>query len=182
MPPLRLDSERLLLRPPQEADSPAIVSLIAEWDIVKNLSRAPYPYREEDAREAFARHQEGRARGTDFTFTLVRKSDGALIGKCGLHLQQSGFEMGYWLGRPYWKQGYATEAAARVLAFGFGELKADRIRAGWFHDNPASGRVLKKLGFVPDGADQHDCLARGHSVYCNLMTLSREDFARRCAA
>jgi len=68
-----------------------------------------------------------------------------LIGN-GSHLDDGTFEFGYWLGKPYWKQGYATEAARRLVAFAFDDMKADYVWAGWFHDNPRSGNVLAKLG------------------------------------
>jgi 8-oxo-dGTP diphosphatase len=177
-----LESERLLLRVPEASDVTAIVTLMNDWDVVKNLSTAPFPYHEDHARAFVGKQEDGRAKGTDFVFAITRKSDGAFMGKCGVHLKETGFEMGYWLGRPYWNQGYATEAAAQVLAFGFRNLRADSIWAGWFHDNPASGRVLAKLGFRANGADQRDCAARGESVLCNFVTMSRADFGQRQAA
>ena len=180
---LRLESERLLLRPPEEADIPHIGPLIGDWDVVKNLSRAPYPYREEHAREFLARSAESRAKGEAYNFAITRKVDAAYMGQVGLHLKDGAFEIGYWLGKPYWKMGYATEAGRRTMQFAFGELKAVKLIAGWFHDNPASGHVLEKLGFAPDGADQRDCLARGHTVYCHKVKLKRADFeSKRVAA
>ena len=182
MPSFRLESERLLLREPELSDAPAIAALMNDWDVVKNLATAPFPYLEEHACAFLGRQEEGRARGTDFVFAITRKSDAALMGKCGLHLKDQGFEMGYWLGRPFWNQGFATEAAAQVLAFGFRNLRAEHIWAGWFHDNPASGRVLEKLGFRPNGSGRRDCAARGEAVLCNLVTMSRADFGQRQAA
>jgi ribosomal-protein-alanine N-acetyltransferase len=182
MPSFTLESERLLLREPELADAPAIAALMNDWDVVKNLASAPVPYFEKHARDFIGLQKDGRARGTDFVFAIIRKSDSALMGKCGLHLKEQGFEMGYWLGRPYWGQGYATEAAAQVLAFGFRNLRAESIWAGWFHDNPASGRVLEKLGFRPNGCDRRDSAARGQVVLCNLVTMSRADFGQRQAA
>lgn len=177
-----LETDRLLLRPPGLDDVPTIVALIGDWDIVKNLSRAPYPYSEEHARQFVAKQMEGRAKSTDFAFAVTRKADGAYLGGCGVHLRDTAIELGYWLGKPFWRQGYASEAAGRVVAYAFDELRADRVWAGWFHDNPASGHVLAKLGFVSDGSEQHDCAARGHGVLCNLVTLDRARFAQRRAA
>jgi len=182
MPCFRLESERLLLRVPEASDVNVIATLMNDWDVVKNLSRPPFPYQEDHAREFVAGLEEGRAKGSDYVFAITRKSDNALMGMTGVHLRDDGFELGYWLGRPYWKQGYATEAAAELLAFGFRNLRADRIWAGWFHDNPASGHVLEKLGFRPNGADERQCAARGESVLCNLVTMSRADFGQRQAA
>jgi len=170
----------LLLRLPQTEDVPFIASLIGDYDVAKNLSRVPHPYSEDDARGWVARAGEDRAKASDFPFAVTRKADRAYIGSCGLHLRDGGlFEFGYWLGKPYWGQGYATEAAAAVCAFGFGELKATRLIAGFFHDNPASGHVLDKLGCTPDGAEQRDCLARGHAVYLHKVVLDAANFERR---
>ncbi len=178
----RLESERLLLRPPELGDVESIVSWIGDYDVAKNLSKVPHPYGEKHAREHLARAGEQRAQGTDYVFAITRKSDSVYLGGCGLHLKDGKFEFGYWLGKPYWGLGYATEAARRLVGFAFRELKATEVWAGWFHDNPASGRVLEKLGCKPDGGGERDCLARGHSVYCHLVMLSREDFGRRRVA
>jgi ribosomal-protein-alanine N-acetyltransferase len=179
----RLETERLLLRPPEQRDAPAIVSGIGDWDVAKNLSKCPHPYREEYAHEFLARAVEGLAAGTDFNFAIERCDDDAYVGQIGLHLKNGKFEIGYWLGKPYWGRGYASEAARRVALFGFKSLKAESIWAGWFHDNPASGHVLEKLGCRPDGQEPRHCVARGHEVMCNLVILSRADFfAGRIAA
>jgi [ribosomal protein S5]-alanine N-acetyltransferase len=181
MPSFILESSRLLLRPPEERDLAAITSFM-EWDVVKNLASAPHPYTESDARAFLGRQGEGRAKASDFAFAVTRKDCGALAGMCGVNLRETGFELGYWLGRPHWGQGYATEAAAEVLAFAFRNLRADAVDAGWFHDNPASGRVLAKLGFRPNGAANRECAARGHAVLCNITVMSRADYVQRQAA
>ncbi|MBV9991214.1 MAG: GNAT family N-acetyltransferase [Alphaproteobacteria bacterium] len=182
MPWFRLESPRLLLRPPEAADVESITAQMGDWDVVKNLARAPYPYTEDHARAFLARQEEGRAKGADYAFAVTRKPDGALVGMCGVHLREQGFELGYWFGRAHWGQGYATEAAAEVLGFAFRNLRAGEVEAGWFQDNPASGRVLEKLGFRPDGVGLRDCAARGERVLCNLVIMSRAEFGQRQAA
>jgi RimJ/RimL family protein N-acetyltransferase len=182
MPSFRLETQRLLLRPPEAGDIAAIVTGIGDYDVAKNLSRAPHPYGEKDAIEFLARQREGQARGTDFTFAVIRKSDGAFAGKCGLHLQEQNFELGYWYARPYWGQGYATEAASEVVAFAFRNLRVERLEAGWFFDNPASGRVLEKLGFSPAGSGERDCAARGCKVLCRQVAMTRAQFGQRVAS
>ena len=177
-----LETERLLLRPPGRRDIPAIVPLANDYDVAKNLSRLPHPYTNEDAQAFVAQVEEKRAAGTDFNFAITRKSDGVYMGGIGLHLKDGSFEFGYWLGKPYWRLGYATEAARRLVAFAFDDLKAEQVSAGWFHDNPRSGNVLAKLGCVPKGFDKRHCLARGMDIGCNLVTLSREAFSVRRAA
>jgi len=179
----RLETERLLLRPPEASDIAAMVALANDYDVAKNLATMPHPYTEDDARSHLARAIDGRAKGSDFGFAITRRADSAFMGMTGVHLRDNGFfEIGYWLGKPYWRQGYATEAARKLAGFAFHALKATKVTAGYFHDNPASAHVLEKVGFRPDGASQRDCLARGHTVYCLGMLLERENFGRRPSA
>ena len=97
-------------------------------------------------------------------------------------MPDEGYEFGYWLGKPFWGQGYATEAARRLAQFAFEELGLESLHAGWFHDNPASGHVLAKLGARHNGSQMRDCRARGMQVLCHDMLLTRADFLRKQAA
>lgn len=178
----RLETKRLLLRVPAPFDVAEIVALLGDYDVAKNLSRVPHPYRETDARGWIEAMAEARFQGTEYAFAITRKEDDAYLGSIGLHKREDAFEFGYWLGKPFWKQGYATEAARRLVAFAFMELGLERLIAGYFHDNPASGHVLEKLGCVPDGMDQRDCLSRGHAVYCHKVVLTRDNFWKKKAA
>lgn len=183
MPDHRLESERLILRPPEWSDVPAMLPLIGEWDVAKNLGTVPHPYAESDAREFFDRLESRRNEGKDFTFAVTAKANGAYLGACGVHPRDAGeTELGYWLGQPYWGKGFATEAARAVARFAFAELALDSLVAGWFFDNPASGRVLEKLGFAPSGEEQRDCKSRGHKVRCYMVRLTREAFEARHVA
>ncbi|HEY1960816.1 MAG TPA: GNAT family N-acetyltransferase, partial [Rhizomicrobium sp.] len=124
-----------------------------------------------------------RAAGTDFAFGILRQPDATYIGGCGVHLRENGeWEFGYWIGKPYWGNGYATEAGRRLAVFAFDELKIAILTAGWFVDNPASGRVIEKLGCVRTGTEERECRSRGHSVLCNTVTLTREQFRMKQAA
>jgi RimJ/RimL family protein N-acetyltransferase len=172
-----------LLRVPAPFDVPEIVDLIGDYDVAKNLSRVPHPYSEADARSWIDRMAEARLNGDEFVFAVTRKEDGAYLGSCGLHKRDGeAFEFGYWLGKPFWKQGYATEAASRLAAFAFLELGLQSVIARYFHDNPASGHVLEKLGCLPDGTAELESLARGHSVYCHKVVLTRDGFWKKKAA
>lgn len=180
---LQLETERLLLRPPGRSDAAAIAALIGEWDVAKNLGRVPYPYSEADAHKFFDRLDARLADQLDLTLGITLKTDGAYIGGCGVHLREKGdFEVGYWIGKPYWGNGYATEAALAVLHAAFANLQFDKLTAGYFFDNPASGHVLKKLGFLPDGEELRDCLSRGHQVSCHNVVLTREQYGMKHAA
>ncbi len=172
-----LETQRLLLRQPQKEDAVAVVPLANDYDVAKNLATMPFPYTLADALAFIARAADLRAKGTGYTFAVLRKSDGALVGACGVHPER-GFELGYWVGRPYWSQGFATEAARRVARFAFEDLNAKKVIAGWYQDNPASGRVLEKLGFSHEVDEERTSVARGAGTVCHMMALTRATFAR----
>jgi RimJ/RimL family protein N-acetyltransferase len=169
-----LESERLILRPPRPSDIQSITVWLSDFDVAKMTSRVPYPYSEGDA-EAFL------ALGEAHCFVIQRKSDGLFMGMTGLRAED-GHEFGYWLGKPFWGFGYATEAAHRLVSYAFVALVQDTVHAGWFYDNPASGRVLAKLGARHNGSAMRDCRARGRAVLCHDMLLTRADFLRKQAA
>jgi RimJ/RimL family protein N-acetyltransferase len=107
------------------------------------------------------------------------------LGMTGLYVRDGsefGYEFGYWLGKPFWGLGYATEAAHRLVSHAFVALDQGTVHAGWFYDNPASGRVLAKLGARHNGSAMRDCRARGRAVLCHDMLLTRADFLRKQAA
>jgi len=170
-----LETARLLLRPPEESEVARFAPLIGNFAVAKNLSIVPYPYTETDGLTWVAKMRSERANGGDYAFTLIRKEDGALIGVCAVH-PSSDFAFGYWIGEPYWGNGYATEAGRRVARFAFEALGAETLRAGFMHDNPASGRVLTKLGFSHTHDEAYRCLARGEDVPAHRMALTRERF------
>ena len=147
---------------------------LSDYDVSRMTSRVPHPYNEGDA-EAFL------ALPIAHRFVIQRKSDGMFLGMTGLDSER-GYEFGYWLGKPFWGFGYATEAAHRLVTFAFEALDLAEIHAGWFYDNPASGHVLAKLDARHNGSTMRDCRARGMAVLCHDMLLTRADFLRKQAA
>ena len=143
-------TERLLLRPGWREDAPALFQAIADERIVRNLATAPWPYHLSDA-EAFL----GRERPVDHAACLIfLRTDGAprLAGGIGFgRTPEKELEFGYWIARPFWGQGIATEAGRALIANARESLRLPRLVAGHFTDNPASGRVLQKLGFRATG-------------------------------
>ena len=143
-------TQRLLLRPGFREDAPALFRAIADEAIVRNLATAPWPYRFADA-ESFLSRERG---AKDAACLVFLRTQGAprLIGGVGLGpAPDGGQELGYWIARPYWGLGFATEAARAMIANARDSLRLRRLEAGHFLDNPASGRVLRKLGFRPTG-------------------------------
>jgi RimJ/RimL family protein N-acetyltransferase len=152
-------SERLFLRPAFPEDGEAILAGINDEGVVRNLARAPWPYSIDDARAFAALPQDLRL--PHFLVTLPGKG---VIGSAGMGEHEGQPELGYWIARAHWGQGYATEAARAVMRIAH-TLGHRRLAAGHFVDNPASGRVLRKLGFQPTGriGQRHSC-ARGTMV------------------
>ena len=163
-------TERLLLRPGWTEDAPALARAIADEAIVRNLATAPWPYGVAEA-EAFLAAPRDPVLPS---FLISERTEAAprLIGACGLGRRPSGaVELGYWIARPHWNRGFATEAAMALLDIAR-TLGLARLEASHFVDNPASGRVLEKLGFVPTGltAQRHSC-ARGCEAPSRLLRL-----------
>lgn len=169
-----IDTNRLSLRPFQAQDCARVIELAGAWDVARMVTSIPHPYLPEDFQGWQAGHAQKWADGTDFPFAVTTASDG-LIGAVGLHKKEKDFELGYWFGQPFWGMGYATEAGAALAAYGFADLGADAFFAAHFEDNPASGRVLSKLGFAYTGGVRiTPCLARGNEVRAPEMHLRRK--------
>jgi RimJ/RimL family protein N-acetyltransferase len=142
-------SERLFLRPAWPEDWAELHAAIDDAAVVRNLARAPWPYQAEDARWFVSRPQDPRH--PDFLVTLPGAEGARIIGCAGIAPGEHGaVELGYWIARDHWGRGYATEAARAVLSVARA-LGHACIEASHFLDNPASGRVLCKLGFAPTG-------------------------------
>ena len=166
-------TERLLLRPSWPEDAAELHAAIADEGIVRNLASAPWPYtRQEAVRFATLNHNENYP-----AFLLMLRTDSAprLIGACGLGERNGEAELGYWIARPYWGLGFASEAGRAVtgIAKAIGHRK---LVAGHFTDNPASGSVLRKLGFQNTGRiEQRTSKGRSQTMTCALYEKSLED-------
>jgi ribosomal-protein-alanine N-acetyltransferase len=150
---MELRTKRLLLRPYRDDDVPTLARLLGAKEVAATTLRIPHPYTEEDAR-AFLKSLESPSA----KFGMFERSSGELVGGVGLNLegQHQRAELGYWVGVPYWGQGFATEAANEMLRHGFQDLKLNRIYAGVFSGNAASEQVLRKIGMKHEGtARQH---------------------------
>jgi RimJ/RimL family protein N-acetyltransferase len=166
-----LATNRLLLRLPNHGDVDAIVGIVGEWDVARRLARVPHPYSPADAR-AFLDHVVP----AEWVWAVTLKGSSALVGVVGLTpaADANTAELGYWLSSNHWGQGIATEAARAVVAFGFEVLGFPSLTSGYFEENPASGRVLKKLGFIETGRMMWPSLAAGVEVPTVRMQMSRE--------
>ena len=172
--PLVLETSRLMLRPWRESDIPELVPLIGAREVAATTLRIPHPYREEHAREFLATVPK-----QDEQLLSIRlRSDGQLCGGVGLHpnrAHQHG-ELGYWLGVPFWGNGYATEAAGAVVRHGFEQVGLHRIFASHFEGNAASRRVLEKLSMRHEGCLRQHILKWGQFIDLHLYAILRQEF------
>lgn len=156
-------SERLFLRPAFPEDRAALFGGIADEGVVRMLATAPWPYTQADALSWIEREQDPML--PSLLATLPDERGERLVGGAGLGLDERGrVQLGYWIARPWWGQGYATEAAGAVLQIAR-MLGHRRIVAAHYIDNPKSGKVLRKLGFKPTGkVEPMPCKARKDDV------------------
>jgi len=173
-----LKTERLTLRPFTPADAPQVQALCGNWNVARMLSVVPHPYPDGLAEEWIASLSEARARSGDRVFVIVCAGD--VIGAAGIEQRGDGsnsaYELGYWIAEAWWGRGFAGEAAARLVRHASEDLGLTRLTAGFFDENPASGRVLEKCGFRVTGTDELKCAARGHPVPATLVELTAADY------
>ncbi len=157
-----LRTARLLLRPPRASDVAPFHRLINEWEICRHLPDAPFPYPADLAAEWIAAAAADRAARRAEQFALIEAQSGNLLGIAGLRLAkgQKSAELGYWLGRAHWRQGYALEATRRLVEWGFAALPIAQMTATVAADNEASLAVLRQLGFAPAGKGARVFLCR----------------------
>jgi 8-oxo-dGTP diphosphatase len=174
-------TERLILRPLQVADAPALFRLVNDWDVAKSLARVPFPYPREAAEEWIGRSWAMIAAGEAFHLAITREEAGEeiLIGNIGLTLDRDrqGAELGYWVGRRFWGQGIAPEAALALCRWAAAALGLARFRASALLDNARSQAVLARAGFQPAGQGVHTYLSRGGKMPVALFEAPASAFA-----
>lgn len=155
--PLRLETERLLFRPFRPEDAPAVLHFASDYDIARMTMNIPHPYEEGMAEEWISRHKGERERGEGLTWAIELREDGTFLGAVGMRVEpeDEAAEIGYWIAKPYWGRGYASEAARSVITCGFESVGLHRIFARHFTGNPASGRVMQKAGMQYEGTLRH---------------------------
>ncbi|HKV79173.1 MAG TPA: GNAT family protein [Candidatus Sulfotelmatobacter sp.] len=172
--PQTLQTKRLQIRPYSDADIPELLTLIGSREVAATTLRIAHPYTEQDARAFLELAKEP----DKLWLAITLRGNGRQIGGIGLRLelQHQHAELGYWLGVPYWGQGYATEAAREVLRYGFEDLGLHRIFASHFKHDPASGQILKKLGMQYEGCQREHLRKWDHFVDSELYGILRREW------
>jgi RimJ/RimL family protein N-acetyltransferase len=182
-------TRRLILRAFRMEDAPRVRALAGEREIAANTANIPHPYEEGLAEAWIGSQAERRSRGQAVVFAFQLRGDldaaaddtlrpGDLVGAVGLELdpQNRQAELGYWIGKPYWGRGLATEAARAVLRHGFEELSLNRIHAHHFAHNASSGRVLEKIGMVREGCRREHVRKWGRFVDVVLYGVLADEY------
>ncbi|MGQ0629073.1 MAG: diaminopimelate epimerase [Phycisphaerales bacterium] len=150
-------TERLVLRPFLLSDAPRVAELAGAKEIASTTLLIPHPYHEQDAIRWIATHDDEFVCGRGVNFAICARGPGGgggpVMGAIGLvrSPRHQRAELGYWIGVPFWNQGFTTEAARAVVKYGLETLALRRVDSHHYARNPASGRVLEKAGFVREG-------------------------------
>lgn len=153
-----LSTRRLIMRAPRESDIPALVQLADNLHVAQMLARMPHPYGEAEAR-SFIAMSKLKQPGASYALTLA--GTGTFIGCAGLNVKDRGLELGYWIGEPYWKRGYATEVAHALVDLAFRSTGIQVLHASVRVINPASRRVIHKCGFQYAGQGMMNSIVAG---------------------
>ena len=166
------------MRPLESRDASAILDLAAAPEIAANTF-VPHPYTPEDAADFVRLGRERWRCGEAYVFGIIEKSSQCFAGCMGIHpvAEHNRAEVGYWIGLPFWGRGLATSALRLLLQFGFETLELNRIEAGHFDYNPASGRVMEKAGLRLEGRRRHYILHREQYKDVLWYAILRGDYA-----
>ena len=164
-PPV-LRTERLMLRPFSANDAADVQRLAGDRDIAATAVRMPHPYEEGMAEAWIASHDEAWSEGVAVAIAIASSDGATLLGSTGFNfaLEHAKAELGYWIGKPYWGHGYATEAVREVVRWGFEDLGLFRVYAHCVKGNRASARVLEKAGLVFEGCQRKDFVRFGQRL------------------
>lgn len=167
-----IETDRLVLRPYTPSDSARVQEMCADWAVASMTLTMPHPYPEGAAEPWIAGHAEQFRDGSAVRLAVTRKSDGRVVGTVGLDVSKkhTRAELSYMVAKECWGRGYCTEASRALMRFGFDVLGLNRIHATHFPRNPASGRVMQKLGMAREGLLRQ--YARGHGAYEDLVMYS----------
>lgn len=177
MEKIALKDDTLLMRPLETRDAGDIHALASAKEIADNTF-VPHPYPPEAALDFIRSRHELWRQGEEYVFGIIERGSGRFAGCMGIRLVVAHHraEVGYWIGKPYWGRGLATSALCLLLQFGFERLHLNRIEAGHFEHNPASGRVMQKAGMQFEGIRRQYAWHGDHFIDLLWYVILREDY------
>jgi RimJ/RimL family protein N-acetyltransferase len=182
MQPTLLTS-RLVLRPFDLEDAKQVQSLAGEFAIAENMPYLPHPYHDGIAEEWIKSLAPNFSQGLEATFAITLRETNELIGAISLMhvIRDHQAELGYWIGTHYWRQGYATEAARRMVEYAFKDRGLQRIHARHTARNPNSGKIMRGLGMQHEGTRLRHVYKWGRFDDVELYGLLKEDWVKHNA-
>lgn len=173
-----LFSKRLQLRRMTLADASDVQRLAGDRAIAATTSLIPHPYPDGAAEQWIESQADDLTQGTGAVWSIFRREDDQFVGAAGLNidLESNRAELGYWIGVPYWNNGYVTEACQAVLEYAFMKRALHRIVAHHFSNNPASGRVMEKLGMKREGTLRQHFRKWDDYVDCVYYGILRDEY------
>ena len=148
-----LETERLVLRQLRDEDAVALSRYGNNFDIARMTGSFPHPFPLISAEFKILHLKAQHRRGLAYPYAITEKGNESMIGIVDLfrRAETDDLEFGYWIGEPFWGKGFASEACRGLMAEADRHFGSTPLKAGVFSDNPASLRVLEKLGFKPTG-------------------------------
>ncbi len=177
-----LETDRLLIRGFEQSDALAVQELIDDIDIARTTSHISHPYSLDMAESWIGSHEENLKMGLSIELAITLKQTGELVGAVAIisiDLENEKAEIGYWIGKKYWNKGYCTEAAKRLVQYCFEELKLNRVYALHFSNNPASGKVMKKIGMKKEGVLRKNIKKWDEFVDTPIYSILREEYEQQ---
>lgn len=142
-----IETSRLEIKPFELADAPYVQKLAGNPNVSKTTLNMPYPYEDGIAEQWIASHSKHWQARTSAAFAIKLKANGQLIGNISLvAINGDQAELGYWLGEPFWNQGYGSEAATALVQMAGTAMGIRTVIAEHLQSNPASGRLMQKIG------------------------------------
>jgi ribosomal-protein-alanine N-acetyltransferase len=175
-----LETPRLRLRPFELADAADVQRLAGDIAVFETTTQVPHPYKDGMAATWIASHRVAFAERRDATFAIVARADDSLLGAISLMniATDHQAELGYWLGKPHWNHGYCSEAGVAALRFAFAGLGLRRVHATHMTRNPASGRVMAKIGMRHEGTRRQHLLKLGRFEDLELYGVLRSEWCQ----
>jgi RimJ/RimL family protein N-acetyltransferase len=176
---IKLETERLILRPLKVEDEETIYQYVKDYDIARWTINIPHPY-PRDGAISFIRQATGLMdEGLCYELAILLKSNQEIVGVVSfvkVNKTHRNAELGYWVGKPYWNKGFATEAAMRILEFGFNGLGLERIFSKCFFDNLSSRKVMEKIGMKYEGKFRHEVFKENRFIDMTYYSILKEDW------
>jgi len=177
-----IQTERLILRGFRMSDVPVLTALAGEFEIADTTLSIPHPYHDKDAEKWVSQQRKWYKTGRAISFAIILKEKKVLIGAISMmdiSTEHKRAELGYWIGKPFWNNGYATEASLELIKFGFKELRLNKIHAHHFSRNPASGKILLKIGMSHEGMLKQHILKWGNFEDIEMYGILKSEYLKK---